>query len=278
MPEFERDGLTLHFQAFGDAGTPAVVLLHSFAHDHRMWLPVVEALRGSFHVIAPDLRGHGLSSSPGDLSAYGVEAQAEDVRTLLDHLEVELCALVGSGFGGMVALQFAVSWPERLAGLVVSDSSPAAASERYDDAYRDYESKLLHAEEVVRRLGTVGLGRCAAASVRDPFLAEGVRARFQAVNADGFLGTALAQRERRDLIPALGDRLTCPVLLCVGDQDPAAAGTRVIAEELPAARVVTFKNTGHGVPLLRPEAFVETLLRFFRDLEEGMPTGGARTA
>jgi pimeloyl-ACP methyl ester carboxylesterase len=277
MPDFERDGITLHFQSFGDAGTPAVVLLHAFTRDHRMWLPVVEALRDGFRVIAPDLRGHGLSSAPEDLSAYGVEAQADDVRGLLDHLGVELCALVGSGFGGMVALQLAVAWPERLAGLVVSDSSPAAESERYDDAFRDCARQLLEAEETVRRIGTAGLGRCAAANVHDPFLAEGVRRRYGAINPEGFLGTARAHRERQDLIPALGDRITCPVLLCVGDQDPAASGTRVMAEDLPGARVMTFKNTGHGVPSLRPDAFVETLRRFFRDLEEGQPTGGART-
>jgi pimeloyl-ACP methyl ester carboxylesterase len=277
MPDFERDGITLHFQAFGDAGTPAVVLLHEFTRDHRMWLPVIEALRDGFHVIALDLRGHGLTSAPDDLAAYGLEAQAEDVRALLDHIGVELCVLVGAGLGGAVALQFAVAWPELLAGLVVSDSSPAAESERYDDGFRDSARKLMEAEETVRRAGTSRLGICAAASLHDSFLAEGMRRRYAALNSDGFLGTAKALRERPDLIPALRERITCPVLLCTGDQDPEAAGTRVMAEELPGARVVTFKNTGRGVASLRPDAFVETLVRFFRDLEEGKPTGGTRT-
>ncbi len=277
MPQFERDGVTLHFETFGDAGTPAVVLLHAFTLDHRMWLPVAGALRDGFHVIAPDLRGHGSTAAPEDLAAYGVETQAEDVRALLDHLGVELCALVGSGFGGMVALEFAVRWSERLAGLVVSDSSPAAGSERYDEAFGDSQRHLVAAEETVRRFGTRRLGRCAAAGMHDPFLAEAMRRRYGAVGADGFLGTARASRERRDLIPVLGERITCPVLLCAGDEDPARAGTGVMAEELPGARVVTFRNTGHGVPSLRPDAFVETILRFFRDLEEGKPTGGERT-
>jgi len=277
MPEFERDGIRLHYQTFGDPGTPAAVLLHAFAHDHRMWLPVVEALRDGFHVVAPDLRGHGSSAAPGDLSAYAVEAQAEDLRTMLDHLGVELCALVGCDFGGMVALEFATRWPEQLAGLVISDASPAAESERYDDAFRREEAVLRDAGEIAWRLGTAGLGRCEASTVRDPFLAEGVRRRYAALCTEGFVGTARARRERRDLIPALRDGIACPVLLCSGDLDPAAAGMRVIAEELPGARVATFKNTGHGVPLLRPDAFAETLLRFFRDLEEGNATGGART-
>ena len=277
MPGFERDGIALHFEAFGDAGTPAVVLLHALTHDHRMWLPVVGALRDGFHVIVPDLRGHGLSAAPDAPSAYAVETQAADVHALLDHLDVELCALVGSGLGGVVALEFATRWPERLAGLVIADSAPAAQSERYDDAFRDWARCLFSAGETVGRIGTAGLGRSAAADIRDPFLAEGVRARYRAMSTEGFLGTYRAFNERRDLIPVLRDLITCPVLLCVGDQDPAAAGTRVTAEELPGARVVTFKNTGHGVPLLRPDAFVETILRFFRDVEEGQPTGGARS-
>lgn len=277
MPDFERDGITIHYETQGDPATPAVVLLHGFTSDHRMWLPVVEALRESFYLIAPDLRGHGRSGAPEAVDAYSMETYAEDLQALLGHLQVDLCVLAGCSFGGMVALQFAVTWPERIAGLVLTDSSPAPESERYDEAFRQREQKMLEAEELVQRLGTAGLGRRAAAGVHDPFLAEGIRHRYAAMRAEGFLGAAKVRRERPNLIPVLRERITCPVLLCVGDKDPAAAGTRVLAEELPGARVVTFKGTGHGVPALRPDTFIEVLVQFFRDLEEGNPTDGGRT-
>lgn len=276
MPELERDGVTIHYATWGDPSTPPVLLLHGFTSDHRMWLPVAEELSRSFFVIAPDLRGHGRTSAPADPAEYRVEVLAADVAALLDHLGLELCAMMGCSFGGMVALQFAVTWPERLAGLVISGASPAYESDRYDEAFRECERRMLAAEETVRRLGTEGLGRREAAKISDPFLAEGVRRCYASMSGEGFLGISQARRERPDLTPLLRERITCPVLLCVGGDDPAAAGTHVMSEELPDARVLTFKNTGHAVPVLRPGPFAEAVLRFFRDIEEGNPTGGRR--
>lgn len=277
MAAFERDGVTINYSSWGDQSTPPVLLLHAFGADHRMWLPLAGALSRAFFVVAPDLRGHGLSSAPEDPAAYRIEVLAGDVAALLDHLGLDLCALAGSGFGGMIALQFAVTWPGRLAGLVISDSAPAAASDRYDEPFRERERRLLAAEEVVRTYGTAGLGRREAASIADPFLAGGVRQRYASLNTAGYLGCAQARREHPGLVPALSEKVTCPVLLCVGADDAAQAGTRVMSEELPGARVLTFKNTGHGVPIYRPGPFGDALLRFFRDIEEGNPTGGHRT-
>ena len=277
MAEFTRDGVTLFYETRGDPETPPVVLLHGFTMDGRMWLGSIEALAATFHVIVPDLRGHGRSSAPDDPDAYSMEIYGEDLRALLDHLEIGISALAGCSFGGMVALQFATAWPERIACLVLSDTSPAYASDRYDDAFRERQRRMLEAEEMVRALGTAELGRRAARSVKDPFLAEALRRRYAAMLPEGYLGASRARRERPDLIPLLRERLTFPVLLCVGDEDPAGAGTRVLAEELPAARVITFRGTGHGVPVIRAEAFTDAVMRFFREIEEGRFVGGERS-
>jgi len=64
MPAFERDGLTLSYEEAGDSDSPPVVVLHGFTSDNRMWLPVAGALAEDYRVIAPDMRGHGASTSP----------------------------------------------------------------------------------------------------------------------------------------------------------------------------------------------------------------------
>ncbi|MCL4230648.1 MAG: alpha/beta hydrolase [Dehalococcoidia bacterium] len=277
MPGFERDGVTINYFTRGDPSTPPVLLLHAFASDGRMWSPVAEELSSAFFVVVPDLRGHGRSTAPEDPAAYHMEVLAADAAALLDHVGLDLCAVVGCGFGGMVALQFAVTWPGRLAGLVVSDSSPAAESDRYDEPFREADRGHLAAEEIVRTYGVAGLARREAAPIGDPFLADGLRNHYTTLDSNGYLGCAQARRRRPDLIPLLREKITCPVLLCSGATDPAAAGMRVISEELPSARVLTFKNTGHAVPVHRPGPFADAVLRFFRDIEQGNPTGGHRT-
>ncbi len=275
MPEFERDGVVLSYATWGDPEAPSVVLLHGFTSDQRMWLPHVEAFAGDYRVIVPDLRGHGRSDSPESLDAYSMEVYAEDLRALLDEVGAGVCALIGCSFGGMVALQFATTWPERVAALVVSDSSPAYDHPGYGDAFREREHRLTAMAEVVRTRGPAAIGKQAASSVKDPFLAEGIRRRYRALDRDGFLGAESACRLRPDLTPLLRDRLTMPVLLCWGGDDPVISAREVMVAELPGARVIVFERTGHGVPAIRPGPFTKAVLEFFADVEDGRPVAGS---
>ena len=136
---------------------------------------------------------------------------------------------------------------------------------------------MLESEQVMDKFGTAELGKRAAASLGDSFLAGGMRARYARLSREGFLGAAKVRRERTDLLPVLRERLTMPVLVCTGTDDPVHSASLVMAAELPGARVVTFKDTGHGVPNHRPEAFVNAVLAFLNDIEEGSTIAGTRT-
>lgn len=277
MPQFEHDGITINYEDVGDREAPAVVLLHGFTSDLRSWAPLFEELTGDYRAIAIDLRGHGLSSAPEDPAAYTIEALAGDVAALLDHLDVDICALVGSSFGGMVALQFAVTWPERLAGLVLSDTSAAFDHPDYDERYRQREAAIAEFAGTVDRFGPAEAGKRAARSVDDPFLAQGIRDRYARMSRNGILGCARARRERPNLLPVIGERLTIPVLICIGEEDPVRGACDVMARELPGARYLVFKDTGHSIPIQQPGLFARELLRFFADIEDGQPIAGRKT-
>jgi pimeloyl-ACP methyl ester carboxylesterase len=275
MPECElSDGATLHYETWGDLAAPPVVLLHGFTSSHRMWHAHVDELAEDYFVVAPDLRGHGASSSPEDLSTYTMERYALDVRELLTSLGIDLCGLVGCSFGGMIALNVAVTWPELIAALVISDASPAYERPDYDDRFRKREAGLRETEELARKLGMVGLGKRLAANMTDSFLAEGVRNRWARLDLNGFLGAARVRRERPDITHLLNSRLTMPVLLCDGEDDPVFCALDVMARELPEARVVSVKGAGHGLPSTAPETFARVLGEFLADVERGEPVAG----
>lgn len=275
MPDLPlADDLSLYYEEWGDPESPAVLLLHGFTADLRSWAPIVPALSEDYRVIALDLRGHGKSSAPPDPAAYSIEAFAEDVRALLHHLEIELCALVGSSFGGMVALQFATTWPERVAALVASDTSAAYEDSRYDEAYYDRERKIDESAAVVAKYGTAVLGKRLAADIHDEFLRTALIRRYANLSADAFLGVARARRERPNLLPVLRERLTMPVLVCAGANDHVRSASEVLAEELPGCRFVLFHDAGHTVPIQRPDAFAEVLIAFLHDVEDGNEIAG----
>ncbi len=275
MPEFTAsDGATVVFDDWGDPEAPPVVLLHGFTSDSRLWQPHIEAFTADYRVISPDLRGHGRSSAPENLESYTMVRYSEDLRELLDHIGADLCALAGCGFGGMVAADFAVRWPERVAALVLSDTSPASSHPDFDDAFADHESTIAGSEELVRKFGTAVLGKRASAGIRDEFLAEGMRTRYARLTREGYLGAAKARRERPDLLPLLAGQLMMPVLICIGEDDPVKSASEVMASRLPGARVIEFTETGHGVPAIRPEAWGTAVLEFLADVEEGRPLAG----
>ena len=277
MPEFTRDGFTTYYEEAGDAESPAVVLLHGFTSDNRMWLPVAGELAQEYRVIAPDMRGHGATTAPPDMESYSIETYAEDLKELLDHLEVDICALAGCSFGGMVALQFATTWPERLAALVLSDTSATFEHPEYDEAYHTREARIGRQMEIVDQFGTAELGKRAAKDITDPFLADGIRKRFSRLSREGYLGAAHVRRSRGNLLPVLRERLTMPVLVCIGEDDPVRSASDVMVRELPDARYVTFRATGHGIPSLRPEEYCRQVLQFFDDLEDTKGVAGTRT-
>lgn len=278
MPDFTAsDDTRLSYEEWGDPTAPAVLLLHGFTASGRMWQPQVGPLSDDYRVIVPDLRGHGRSQSPAEMDRYGIERYARDLVELLDDLEVTVCALAGCSFGGMIALQFATMFPPRVAALVISDASPAYESPRYDERFRTREAGMRDMEEVVRKFGTATLGKRMAADVADAFLADGIRERFARLDADGYLGASLTRRTRPDLTPVLREKLTMPVMLCDGDEDPVFSALDVVADELPGARVVVFRGAGHGLPAQRPEQFTDVLFDFLRDVEDGKDIAGRRT-
>lgn len=271
MPVYERDGVTLTYDERGLVeGTP-LLLLHGFTSDRRMWHQVVTMLERDARIIVPDLRGHGESDAPEDPGAYTMEGYAADVLALLDHLEIDRCHLVGSSFGGMVAMELAVTCPERVGTLTLSDTSPAYERPDYSEEFREREHGLAKMVESIDRFGPIETGRRAARNEPNEFLASGIRRRYARMRREGIVGAAKARRERRDLTDQLGARLTMPVLLCMGEDDPVRSALPVMARALPEARQVTFRDTGHGVPAREPRRFVDTLVAFLDDVKGGKP-------
>ena len=116
---FVSDGIRLHYTEEGEG--PPVILLHGFAVNADLnWRlsGISPRLAKEFHVVALDLRGHGLSDKPRTAAAYGMQL-VEDVLRLMDLLDIERAHVVGYSSGGFVALKLATTHPERLLSVAV---------------------------------------------------------------------------------------------------------------------------------------------------------------
>ena len=118
IEEIKTDGATIHVRVGGEG--PAVVMLHGFGDTGDMWAPLAAALVHNHTVVAPDLRGMGLSSHPED--GYDKKTQGGDVALVLDKLKIEKADFVTHDIGNMVGYAFAAQYPDRVTRWVVMDA------------------------------------------------------------------------------------------------------------------------------------------------------------
>ena len=243
---------------------PAVLLVHEGVADRRMWRHQVPVLEPDHTVVAVDLRGFG--DTP---HVSGPFSHVEDLRELLDALEIERAVVIGGSLGGRVALELALVHPERVSRLVLCP--PALPdwewSEVVQEAWRAesdaYEAgDLDRATEINVELWVDGPNR--GPDAVDPEVRNLVRAMqrhaFDLPEPDPF-----GPETRLD--PPASQRvgeIRMPTLLVVGDED--VPDFRTIAErlarELPDARLVVIHDAAHVIALEQPEEFNRVLLEF----------------
>lgn len=127
MDEFRRlrlpDGVTLGYRLWRAPAHPrrqTLVLLHGLASNHTRWSEFTEqtALKASWDILRPDLRGHGESGTRGNI---GLEIWCDDLKQLLDAEGCDRVVIAGHSLGAQVGYLFASRYPERVAGLVLID-------------------------------------------------------------------------------------------------------------------------------------------------------------
>src|SRR5258708_14170939 len=151
-------------------GLPALVLVHGFPLDGRMWREQVAALSDIRQVIAPDLPGHGENPSGSPLGS--MDALAESLGALLDGQGLGAVDLAGFSMGGYVALAFCARFPDRVRSMALIDIRTAPDSDaggpRRDDpaAALDARAAGPAADAVLPEVLTDGVGRPPDADVR----------------------------------------------------------------------------------------------------------------
>lgn len=149
--------MELHVHQWGEASAPPLLCLHGVSSHGRRFRRLAEQRLADYHrVIAPDLRGHGLSEwdPPWDL-----ETHVGDITETLDALELEVAALVGHSFGGRLAIELAAAHPDRVSRMVLLDPvvwvPPPVAHERAERLRVD-ESFATPAEAIEVRIAEGG--------------------------------------------------------------------------------------------------------------------------
>ncbi len=254
MPVLTRPGASIRYQVSG-SGSPAVLLSHGFAATAAMFAANVPAIAARHLVITWDLRGHGGSDYPSEPTSYSPAAALDDMAALLAECHQDRAVLGGHSLGGYLSLDFALTYPERVAGLVLIDTGPGF---RNDDARDGWNRR---AEGTATRLAERGLA------------ALGSSAELHAGehrDASGLIQAARQTLTQRDAHVLNGlPRIAAPTLVIVGSDDaPFLAAADYMTAKIPQARKVVIPGAGHAPNVDKPELF-DAELRAFLDQVTG---------
>ena len=247
-------GAKIYYKDSGGPGAP-IVFLHAFTGSTEVWEQQTPAFtRAGYRFIAYERRGFGRTVADVDGPA---STGPDDLLALVDHLKIDKFHLVGTAGGGFVALDFVISYPQRVRSFTLLCSQGGVQDE-------DYRAAL-------KRLAPEGLDKMPESfrelspsyRVANP---EGVErwSAFQSRNRAPEAVRGPAQPTKNRVTLALLESIKIPALVIAGDADLYAppALMRRIADRIKDAQFVVIPDAGHSVWWEAPDKFNRTVLTF----------------
>lgn len=260
------DSRTIHHRLDGQftnallTGIP-LVFINSLGSDLRIWDGVISYFAEDFPIVRYDKRGHGLSDCPP--GPYTLRDHTQDLAGLLAVLEVPSAILIGVSVGGMIALDFAHQYPERVHALVLCDTGARIGTA---DAWT--ERSTLVRQEGLAAIAPLILGRWFSQSFSTvaPATYCGYSNMLTRTPAEGYAATceALRDADLREVVKSIH----VPALVLCGEEDmatPPALG-RELAVALPNARFQLIYQAGHLPSIEQPRAVAAAMKQFFKEL------------
>jgi pimeloyl-ACP methyl ester carboxylesterase len=241
---FTSDGIRIHYVDAG-RGEP-VVLVHGFSSSlEANWAAtgVIDALAGSFRVVALDCRGHGRSDKPHDPSSYGLH-MVDDIANLLDHLGIRRAHIVGYSMGGAITGKFVTMRQDRVATATFGGSTPRLGWTARNQQDAEELAASLEQGRGMRPL----ILRLAPPGESKPSDEEVDRQSRAILGRNDPLALAAVQRGNKTQAVTLDEirAVQLPMLAVVGSADPIKVGVEAFNRIVPAVRVVVIDGATHA--------------------------------
>lgn len=268
------DGARFHYQEFGDATQPPMILIHGYTASVYVWKTVAPILADAgFRVIAVDLIGFGYSEKPKWFD-YSIQSQARTIARFMNRLGIGRATLVGNSYGGAVALTLALDYSEYVEKLVLVDTvtndepknhpllklaSFRGIGEVITPFVSDSKYFLRH-----RMRGTIA--KANHHLITEERMAAIRRPLNSAEGHHSLLATSRNWRAKR--IEQDAHLIEQPTLIIWGEQDTVISikGGYKLRHEMPNSRLVVLQNCGHVPSEEKSELFTELVTEFCQNL------------
>ncbi len=239
-----------------------ILLLHGLGSTKADWELQKEEFSSDFRIIAPDLRGHGNSTKPKDREAYGIPQFAEDMKLLLDKLDIAKCIVVGFSMGGAIAFEMATKYNDLISKMVIVNTAPDfnTLGEMGDQMIRE-RTEMLRSQGMEAMAKKVADGMFPEDDQKD--LREAFYKRANENDLEAYYNSFITLMNW-----GIGDKvrsIEIPSLVVASDMDYTPVALKEsYTSKMKNAKLKIIKNSRHGVTMDQPEQFNKALLKFFK--------------
>ena len=269
MRVLSTDGTALVAERQG-AGGP-FLMVHGFTGAKEDFADHAPCFAEDHTVVTFDLRGHGASDHPNDVSDYSFDLLAADALAVADAAGADRFVLLGHSMGGMVARRIVLEHPDRVAGLVLMDTAPGKprgidadmAEVAAQLALEDGMAELRELLDAANPLGSVADQRVRAE--RPGYVEFGARkwAATEPAAYAALLREIVRQDDQLDEMRAI----TCPTLVIVGEQDePFFDDAGAMADAIDGASLVVVLGAGHSPQFENPDVWYAAVDGFLEEV------------
>ena len=269
-----NDGVKLYYEETG-AGTP-IIFVHEFAGDHRSWEPQVRYFSRNYKCITFSARGYTPSDVPATFDMYSQDIAREDIKAVLDSLDIGEAHVIGLSMGGFSALHFGMHYPDRVLSQVIAGCGYGAdegSSEQFkretSEAARRMETETMEVFGATYALGPTRV----QFQNKDPRGWQEFETQLRQHSSLGSANTMRGVQSRRPSLYALKDslqKMTVPTLILNGDEDePCLDVSLFLKRTIPSSGLSLIPRTGHTCNLEEPALFNKVCDDFIHQVECG---------
>lgn len=249
--------------SYSDSGKgTAVVLLHGFLENKKMWDPFIPILSHKNRVIAIDLLGHGDSECLGYV--HSMEENAEVVHSVLNHLRIRKVGIIGHSMGGYTALAFAEMYPNFMKGLVLLNST---AKEDSEERKKNRDRAIVAVKQNYGNFIRMSIANLFSEDNREKLNSEIEKVKLEALKTplQGIVATLEGMKIRKERVFIL-QQSSYPKLIILGKKDPVLDYEETkIQIENTNTELVTFQD-GHMSPIENTSELVSVVSNFLKKI------------
>jgi pimeloyl-ACP methyl ester carboxylesterase len=260
---FLADTIKTYYEDHGDNKSYPLILIHPIGGNILIWHHEISLLlKSGFRVIAYEIRGHNRTNM-GKAGAYAMQDLVNDLRQLVEHLNIKKCSIIGHSIGGIIASMYAAQYPRSVDAIILINSSPKKFKEK--DLEKHFKTREIAITQGIEALVEYKLRALDETRdlLKDKRHSDLFRDVLSKTSVNGFVAATIALYTIPEHVVGKLQTSRCKVFAIVGsDDDVFMRLLKETKEEMPEMELKVLDGSDHWVIIEKPKEMYDILISF----------------